>query len=236
MDKSISHDAYNELADSYNAQIATKPHNAYYDRPAVISLIPEVLGKNILDAGCGPGVYAEWLIRHGAQVTGIDANERMLNHAKHRLGDKATLFLANLEEPLSFLPDNTFDGILSPLTISYILDHEKLFKEFNRILCHHGWFIFSTEHPFYSYQLYQITNYFETKRVESIWDSFSKKVTMPGYYHSLGSLSDALTNNGFLIEKILEPRPTEEFKLNDEKHYHELMNFPGFICFKARKI
>jgi 2-polyprenyl-3-methyl-5-hydroxy-6-metoxy-1,4-benzoquinol methylase len=74
MKHSISNDAYDVLADAYAAQADTKPHNAYYERPATMSLIEEVDGRNILDAGCGPGVYSKWLLDRGAQVVAIDAN------------------------------------------------------------------------------------------------------------------------------------------------------------------
>ncbi|WP_279387450.1 hypothetical protein [Rubrobacter taiwanensis] len=30
-----------------------------YERPATLSLLPDVAGKRVLDAGCGPGVYSE---------------------------------------------------------------------------------------------------------------------------------------------------------------------------------
>lgn len=36
-----------ELADAYAAQADTKPHNAYYERPATMSLIDEIDGKKI---------------------------------------------------------------------------------------------------------------------------------------------------------------------------------------------
>jgi ubiquinone/menaquinone biosynthesis C-methylase UbiE len=59
MKKSHPHDAYEELADSYASLTDTKPHDAYYERPATKSLIGDVSGKTVLDAGCGPGAYAE---------------------------------------------------------------------------------------------------------------------------------------------------------------------------------
>ncbi|MEM2960855.1 MAG: methyltransferase domain-containing protein, partial [Candidatus Bathyarchaeia archaeon] len=77
-DKSIVFDAYEKIADIYAATIDTKPHNAYLERPATLSLLPEVKDKRVLDAGCGPGVYSEWLIRHGAKVIAIDISPRMI--------------------------------------------------------------------------------------------------------------------------------------------------------------
>ena len=130
MRDSLPQDAYNEIADSYAEKIDTKPHNAYYDRPAIKSLVSHVNDMNILDAGCGPGVYTEWLIKNNAKVVGIDANEKMIQYAKKRNGDKATFLQANLEEPLCFFEDTQFGGIISPLTITYCKDLKKVFTEF----------------------------------------------------------------------------------------------------------
>ncbi|HET91353.1 MAG TPA: class I SAM-dependent methyltransferase, partial [Chloroflexi bacterium] len=64
----IAQEAYNSMAEAYAARVDTKPHNAYYERPATLSLLPDIRGKRVLDAGCGPGVYAEWLAESGAEV------------------------------------------------------------------------------------------------------------------------------------------------------------------------
>ncbi len=86
-DKLIALDAYETLAAAYAAVIDTKPHNAYYERPATLSLMPEVKGKRVLDAGCGSGVYSEWLIEHGAEIVAVDASPKMVELAKQRLDD-----------------------------------------------------------------------------------------------------------------------------------------------------
>ena len=38
IDPPVAQEAYNQLADDYAARIDSKAHNAFYDRPAVISL------------------------------------------------------------------------------------------------------------------------------------------------------------------------------------------------------
>ncbi|MBN1983175.1 MAG: class I SAM-dependent methyltransferase [Chitinivibrionales bacterium] len=236
MKKSLPHDAYEKLADSYASRIDTKPHNAYYERPAIRSLIPEVAGKTILDASCGPGVNTEWLLQKNALVVGIDASQSMIEHARARTAHRATFHLANLEEPLSFLDTGSFDGVVSALTVAYIENHAALFQEFNRVLRPGGWFVFSIEHPFFSYRYFGIEDYFTSQQVSCQWDGFDVAVTMPGYYHSLGSICNALTDNGFVIDKLLEPKPTEEFRQANPKEYDKLMQFPLFVCIRAKKI
>lgn len=231
----IAYHAYQELADSYSNLAPTKDYNAYYDRPAILSLLEDVNGQHVLDAGCGPGIYTEILINRKATVTAIDVSENMLNHAKDRNGDLAKYYLCDLELPLTFLNSEEYNGILSALTISYIKDLFILFKEFNRILKSGGWFVFSTEHPFFGYTYYGLDNYFDTQAVSSIWNSFHKKIEMPSYYHSLSTITDSLLENNFIIEKILEPLPTLDFKAINPKSHEKLMKFPSFIHFKARK-
>src|SRR4051794_4965353 len=48
-DEPIARVGYDQLADAYAAQVATKPHNAFYDRPALLSLLPAVANAHVLD-------------------------------------------------------------------------------------------------------------------------------------------------------------------------------------------
>ena len=77
-EKPIALEAYEQLADAYSALVDTKDYNAYYEWPAMISLMPAVSGTHALDAACGPGRYAEWLVEQGADVTAFDLSPRML--------------------------------------------------------------------------------------------------------------------------------------------------------------
>jgi ubiquinone/menaquinone biosynthesis C-methylase UbiE len=127
-------DAYTQLAEAYAAITPTKSWNAYYEWPATRSLLPELKGKRVLDAGCGPGHYAKWMIEQGAEVVGIDFTPKMLEIARAQLGDSIMLHQADLNEPLSFLTDESFDIVVSPLVCDYIRDLRKLFAEYYRVL------------------------------------------------------------------------------------------------------
>jgi hypothetical protein len=116
----LAYEAYQELADAYAAKIDTKPHNAYYDRPALLSLLPDLEGKKVLDAGC-------------------------------------------------------------------------------------------------------------------TWRGFGKIVVMPSYRRSLEEIISPVIESGFQLEKVLEPKPTEEFKKADPVRFASLMHRPGFLCVRARK-
>lgn len=235
-DKPLAQEAYDELAEIYAAMVDTKPHNAYYERPATLSLLPEVKGKRVLDAGCGPGVYAEWLVEHGAEVVAFDANEKMVRLAQQRLADKAQVLQANLEHPLDFLADASFDVVVSPLVMDYVKEWGPTFKEFHRVLKSGGCLVFSMEHPYMKYATHHLmSNYFKVELVEFTWTGFGKPVRVPSYRRPMSAVINPLLNAGFILEQILEPLPTQEFFEKDPEDYEELSRSPGFMCVKAIK-
>ncbi|MFU8827552.1 MAG: class I SAM-dependent methyltransferase, partial [Brevefilum sp.] len=183
----IAQDAYNQLADAYAARIETKPHNAYYERPATLSLLPEVKGKRILDAGCGPGLYAEILVGMGADVVALDANPKMVALARARLGDQVQVIQASFDEPLDFLADESVDLVVAPLVMDYVRDWRQAFGEFWRVLRPGGVLVFSMEHPMLKYFDHQAeTNYFNVERVSYTWRGFGAPVTVPSYWRPMG--------------------------------------------------
>ena len=224
------------LAEAYASLIDIKPHNAYYERPATLSLLPEVCGKRVLDAACGLGIYSEWLLARGAEVVSVDASPKMVELAKRRLGERGDVRLADLSKPLSFLHDESFDIVLSPLTMEYIEDWYSTFREFYRVLRGGGYFVLSVSHPFSDYTYFKSNNYFEVELVGSEWRGFHPvRVHMPSYRRSLEATLNPLVETGFHLEKILEPKPTLEFKEADPEDYEELLEQPVFLCMRARK-
>jgi SAM-dependent methyltransferase len=129
-DQPIAFEAWEKLAEAYSARVETKPHNALYERPAMLSLIPSVNGLRVLDAGCGPGVNVCWLIDQGAEVVGFDASPKMVHLARGRVGDRALIVEGDLSKPLDFLDEASFDLILSSLALDYVADWEPVFKIF----------------------------------------------------------------------------------------------------------
>ena len=235
-DKPVALDAYETLAAAYAAAVDTKPHNAYYERPATLSLMPEVKGRRVFDAGCGPGVYSEWLIARGAEIVAVDASPKMVELAKQRLGAATDVRRADLSKPLDFLHDSSFDVVLSPLVLDYIEDWHSTFAEFYRVLRPGGHFVFSITHPLFDYIYFKSSNYFETELVGVEWRAFeSVRVYMPSFRRSLDAMFSPLVEAGFCLERILEPKPTDEFKKADPKHYEELSQKPCFLCVRARK-
>jgi SAM-dependent methyltransferase len=228
---------YDQLSAAFAARVDTQAHNAYYDRPATLSLLPPVAGLRVLDAGCGPGVYSEWLANHGASVVGIDASPKMVALARRRVGGKAEIRQADLARPLDEFEPGAFDLVLSALVLDYIRDWQLVLGEFHRVLKRPGWLVFSVEHPFDQfYERPQATNYFETERVTHTfdWPELAAPIRIPLYRRPLAAMIAPLLGAGFTLDGLLEPQPVPEFRLLEPDDYAKLMRLPGFICFRAK--
>lgn len=235
-EKPIAQEAYNQMAKAYAELVDRKPHNAYYERPATCSLLPDPKGKRILDAGCGPGVYAELLTENGAEVVAIDANQKMVQLAKERLGDRALVILASLDQPLLFFADSSFEIVISPLVLDYIKNWRSVFEEFYRLLRSNGLLVFSIEHPYMKYDLHRDNSiYFDTKLVEYEWKGFGKRVNVPSYRRPMNEIINPLIEAGFTLDRLLEPKPTQAFKEELPEDYAKLVKEPGFMCIRAIK-
>lgn len=233
--ESVSLDSYEEMSEYYFKDIDTKPFNAYYERPATISLIPEVRGKRVLDAGCAAGWYTHFLLEKGATVTALDFSPRMIEMTKRRVGNKAEIIRADLNNPLDFLKDETFEVIVSSLTLHYIKDWTLLLSEFNRILKRNGQLIISVHHPFMDFTVFDRENYFSTELLEDEWDTNYGKVKVLFYRRPISEIINSIIKAGFIIEKVLEPMPTEQFKISAPEKYDRLTKKPQFLFIRVRK-
>jgi len=234
----IALDAYEKLAEAYAAQVETKPHNAYIDRPATLSLLPDVRGKRVLDAGCGPGLYAQLLVDRGAEVVGIDMSPTMLRLARERVGT-AAFHRADLGAPLPFLEDSSFDLVISPLVLDCVQDLRVPFREFFRVLKSPGVLVFSMGHPFSDYlvckRLGQSENYFATEAASYRWTGFGDPVDVPWYRRPLSEVVNPRIEAGFILDQIVEPRPTQEFRETAPEEYDRHSREPTFIHIRAKK-
>ena len=224
-------ESYESKAHQYAAVVDSRPWNAYYERPAVLSLLPALEDRSVLDAGCGSGWYAEYLLNHGAKVVAFDFNADFVNLTSRRVGALARVLQADLAEPLDFAGEAEFDLVICPLVLHYLKDWQPALREFHRVLKSCGVLVFSTHHPFQDWQYFKTQDYFAVDLLEDEWDI--GRISF--YRRPLTAMSQDLASSGFDIERILEPQPTEEFKSANPKAYEHHMKHPLFLVVRARK-
>jgi ubiquinone/menaquinone biosynthesis C-methylase UbiE len=119
------------------------------EEPAVLELLGDVAGKDVLDAACGTGRYAIRLAQAGARVSGVDVSEEMLALAKRKrdaLGPAIDLRRGDVRG-LPF-PDSSFDLVLCALALCHVPELEQAIRELARVVRPGGRLIITDFHPF----------------------------------------------------------------------------------------
>jgi SAM-dependent methyltransferase len=101
-----------------------------------LRVLPDVVGKEVIELGCGTAYFGAWLKRAGAQrVVGVDVTPAQLETARRmdeEFGLGLELIEANAEEVP--LPDETFDLVVSEYGASIWCDPAKWIAEAARLL------------------------------------------------------------------------------------------------------
>jgi SAM-dependent methyltransferase len=220
---------YDAFADEFLRHAEDGFFNAHYDRPACLALLGDVAGKLVLDAACGPGLYAAELISRGARVVGFDISPRMVEICRDRArtGD---FRVHALGDPIDWLPVGV-DLALCALAMEHVDDRVTALRELRRVLRPDGALVVSWQHPTGSW-LRHDGNYFEPRIVRETWN---KGWTVSYWIAPLQTICEEIFEAGFLIERLLEPRPVPAAAAIDPEEFEQLTREPrGFLAFRLR--
>ncbi len=91
--------------------------------------------QTLLDIGCGSGLFSDLAVKKGAEVTGIDASEQLIELAKQR--NTFIKFQTGEMEELQFA-DNTFNIVCGFNAFQYASDINNALSEAKRVLKNKG--------------------------------------------------------------------------------------------------
>lgn len=219
--------------------------NEIVEKPALFSLCPDLIGKTVLDLGCGYGENCQKFSKMGAkEVVGADISKKMIEVASNENSFSNVSYRHMSMSDLSSIEEK-FDLVVSSLAVHYIQDFDKLLFEIQGLLNNKGIFIFSQEHPLTT----ALTkgNYWSKDENDEILHYNLSDYSLEGerktswivedvikYHRTFSSIINALANNGFVVEKIIEPIPDESIMKKDpayRRYYHK----PDFLFIRARK-
>ena len=116
--------------------------------------------------------------------------------------------------------------------LHYLPDWRPALTEMKRVLNAEGWLQFSTHNPAADAELFETRNYFAVEHVVDHWDWCGD---VEFYRRSLTEIVDSLSDSGFVIRRLVEPVPTDEFRQHSADSFAKLMNQPAFVIIVAEK-
>ncbi len=238
-DNAIFFDGYKKIRDNeVNA-------NNLFEIPALLSMMPDLNGKKVLDLGCGFGEHCRLFADSGAEkVVGIDISKKMLEVAKRENSDPRIVYMNMPMEDIAQL-NASFDVVVSSLALHYVEDFAGVVQNVYSLLLPDGVFIFSQEHPLVTChsggsrwtrdekgekKYVNLSNYgIEGERVSTWFVDNIKK-----YHRTFSSIVNTLLEAGFSVERVIEPLPTPEL-LERYPDYGDLLHKPDFLLVKVKK-
>ena len=237
---------WNRYAERYTANYDEQGdiHRVVLLNPTIFSLLGEVDGNHLLDAGCGEGYLSRLLVKKGARVTAVDFSQKMLDIAMERTPQQEAIqFLHGNCENLSFLADEQFDGIVSNMVLQDLEDYQAALCEMFRLLKPNRTFIFSILHPCFvtpnsgwmrheqlDQQYWKVQRYF----YEGEYHQLDADPPIVLYHRTLTSYVQAIRQAGFTIETMVEPKPSQDM-LKKYPQFAEDLHCADFIVFKLKK-
>jgi 2-polyprenyl-3-methyl-5-hydroxy-6-metoxy-1,4-benzoquinol methylase len=188
--------------------------------PAFLKNIPTIIGKKVLDVGCGDGNIPRLLAQEGAYVTGVDFSTNMIESAK-RMSDHCNIdyLTCSATELSGFFSENQFDLVISFMVLCSVKDISSFFRQAHKVLNDDGELYFLTAHPCFRQRKTNyvencgilITDYFNKKENRIKWDfgKFERDMMEDiRYPWNLGDYVNGVADAGFTIKKIIEPKPS----------------------------
>lgn len=207
----------------------------YLLNPTIFSLLGDVSGKHILDAGCGQGYLSRLLAKKGAIVTGVEPATGMYEYAVQR-EQAEPLGIHYLQQDVSLLDSfqHYFDFVVANMVFMDIPAYEAAIHNCIVALKCGGRLIFSILHPCFddpeadwdAKGYVEVREYFQQRAIQQSIGYF--------FHRPLSSYLNLVIRAGCSIQQVIEPQLDLETarRIGHERNVH----VPNFIVVDAVKL
>lgn len=207
----------------------------------MLDAIGDARGKRVLDIGCGEGRFSRLLAGLGAEVTGLDLTEPLIERAR-RLAVGGDSYVMGDAESLEGIADESFDVAVSYIVLVDLLDYRASIEAAYRVLKRGGRFVVCNVHPMRSAVPYGWVNLAGRKlfyAVDNYTDEGPREFPWWGksfvnMHRTLSSYVSAFVDAGFVVEGLDEPAPSEA-QLAENPSFDDEFRSPNFIVYRLKK-
>lgn len=216
--------------------------------PALLVACQPVRGSKVLDIGCGEGYFSRQLAHAGASVVGIDVSPEQIRFAadeetaqplgvRYEVGDAGQL--------VARWTNAAFDMVTACMSVQDMSDADRVAQQVAAVLRPSGRFVFSVPHPATDTVIREwerdeqgnkvalkIDRYFASGPSTMHWNMARLKYhwRTPHVRRTLEEWSALLTTAGFIIGRLLEPRPSAE-AVRQHPELDDCARVPYFLIF-----
>jgi SAM-dependent methyltransferase len=198
-------DAWEARAAEWAAWARTPGHDELFWRmnwPAFKRLLPAP-GRATLDIGCGEGRVGRELARLGYRVTGVDSSPALAALAREAGGYVEVVTTSAVALPFA---DGVFDLAVAFMSLHDMDDPAAAAAEAARVLGDGGLLCVAMVHPL-NRPPEVLEDYFASRRVAEAIERNGLPMTFEEGVRPLETYAAAITDAGFAIEELREPRP-----------------------------
>ncbi|MDD4983753.1 MAG: class I SAM-dependent methyltransferase [Candidatus ainarchaeum sp.] len=188
-------------------------------------LLPNLVGKKVLDLGCGYGRAIKLYESLGAKDNyGVDVCKNLIEEGKKLVSKPQNLFVANMEK-MPF-ENGFFDVVVGRFSLHYLKNFEKAYREIARVMKSGAILILIVHHPIYDLIRQKKKNYGKQEII--IGNLFNNKIKLQFPSHTLWDYFSKEFFNKFQLVDFVEGQGLAELRINDFK-------VPTFMAIKAIK-
>jgi 2-polyprenyl-3-methyl-5-hydroxy-6-metoxy-1,4-benzoquinol methylase len=203
--------------------------------PALLAACGDVDDQRVLDLGCGQGWFSRQLARHGARVVGVDFSAAQLANARrHEAAHPLGIAYRQLDAALigEQWPPKSFDLVTACMALHDSPDTGGILAAARQVLMPAGCIVFSIVHPVAAAPVHEwvcddegqkqglrIDRYFDSGPYVIEWNMarLTTHWARPQWHRTLTEWSTLITEAGFAITQLEEPRPTPEQAASNPK-------------------
>jgi SAM-dependent methyltransferase len=209
---------------------------------AELNVLGDVVGKDVIELGCGTAYFSAWLAKLGARPVGLDVTPAQLGTARRMMAETGIEFpLVEASAEDVPLPDESFDLALSEYGASIWCDPARWISEAHRLLRPGGELVFLCNSPL-SVLCMPDEGKIEQRLVRS--QSELGRMQWPGedegveYQLGHGERIRLLLDTGFEVVglwELLAPKSASDHAYYDFVPADWARNWPAEEIWKARK-
>lgn len=224
--------------------------------PAVLGFDVPVVGRTVVDFGCGGGQNAVACALAGARaVVGVDPSEAQLGHAR-ALAERhgATVDFVRLGADVTAVLPDEVDLVISVYALQYVADLDQVLRGLAAHMVPGATLVIGVDHPIrlagdWVDDTFVVDGYFDRG-----WQSWSydfpeadTRVTMRRFRRTTEEWVTALLRESFVLRGLYEPRPPatpdtfgrrSKFGTDDRRnvfHRERLERVPGSLVLVAER-